>query len=131
MDGPMTQSADQQLEQGDAKRHAARESIFLAAQLRIPPEASPISARVRNISPGGMMVDYAGKVSTGTRLMVEVKGVGPIDGKVAWVAGGRLGIAFDEEIDPQLARVKGPDVDVDPRYKYLDQNLRRPGLSIR
>lgn len=127
----MTQSAHQQVEHGDTKRHATRDSIFLAAQLRIPPGAGPISARVRNISPGGMMVDYAGKAAIGTGLTVEIKGVGAVDGKVAWVAGGRLGIAFDTEIDPQLARVKGPDVDVDPRYKHLNQSLRRPGLSTR
>ena len=77
------------------------------------------------------MIDFAGRAEVGAPLVVEIKGVGPVEGKVAWVAAGRMGIAFDFEIDPRLARVKGPDVDVDPRYKYLQQNLRRPGLSVR
>ena len=84
MDGPFQNIADETTEQGDPQRHATRESIFLAAQLRIPPERVAVSARVRNISPGGMMVDFAAAATVGEPLIVEIKGVGPVAGKVAF-----------------------------------------------
>jgi PilZ domain len=112
-------------------RHAARESIFLGAQLIFPHSAQPLSVRVRNISPGGMMVDHAANVPVGEQVVADIKGVGPVYGKVAWVANGRIGIAFDREIDPQQARVKVGDGKPVDSYQVYKPTERRPGLAIR
>lgn len=84
-------------------RHAARDSLFLVAQLRIDggPEAQ---VRVRNLSAGGLMAELSEPLEIGTRVSVDVRGVGPTAGRIAWYAEGRAGIAFDYPIDPQKAR---------------------------
>lgn len=81
-----------------------RESMFLGARFRVPPAPAPIEGRVRNISAGGLMAELPRDLPTGTPVEVEVRGLGWIAGRVAWAAHGRLGIAFDEPVNPQLAR---------------------------
>lgn len=86
------------------QRAGARDSLMLTAQLRIQGKPDVSTVRVRNLSSGGMMAEYAAPVSSGTPLEVEVRGVGWIAGRIAWSAEGRVGVAFDVEIDPMLAR---------------------------
>jgi hypothetical protein len=85
------------------QRSNARDSLLLTAQFKV--EGHPITqVRVRNLSSGGLMAEYAAPVTSGTPVAVEVRGVGWISGRIAWTAEGRLGVAFDAEIDPLLAR---------------------------
>jgi len=86
------------------QRAGARDSLMLTAQLRIEGKPDVTLVRVRNLSSGGLMAEYAAPVSSGTPLEVEVRGVGWITGRIAWRAEGRVGVAFDREIDPLLAR---------------------------
>jgi hypothetical protein len=86
------------------QRAGARDSLMLTAQLRIEGKPDTAQVRVRNLSSGGMMAEYAAPVSSGTPLEVEVRGVGWITGRIAWSAEGRVGVAFDHAIDPLLAR---------------------------
>jgi PilZ domain len=86
------------------QRAGARDSLMLTAQLRIEGKPDVTHVRVRNLSSGGMMAEYAAPVTSGTPLEVEVRGVGWITGRIAWRAEGRVGVAFDHEIDPLLAR---------------------------
>jgi hypothetical protein len=86
------------------QRTGARDSLMLTAQLRIEGRPEIAQVRVRNLSSGGMMAEYAAPVSSGTPLEVEVRGVGWISGRIAWSAEGRVGVAFNTEIDPMLAR---------------------------
>lgn len=85
-------------------RHEMRDSIFLGARFRLRGVRDPIDGRVRNISAGGLMAEVPRAVAQGESLEIEVRGIGWVSGKVAWAAHGRLGIAFDEPIDPQRAR---------------------------
>lgn len=82
----------------------ARDSLLLTANLRVVGLASPVPARVRNLSTGGLMAEYAGPARTGDPIAVEVRGIGWVNGEVAWVTDGRIGIAFLVPIDPLLAR---------------------------
>jgi hypothetical protein len=86
-----------------SQRNAARDSLMLTAQLRVG-GAAPTQVRVRNLSSGGMMAEYAAPVANGTPIEVEVRGIGWVPGRIAWAAESRIGIAFDQEIDPMLAR---------------------------
>ncbi|MEI9927995.1 MAG: PilZ domain-containing protein [Sphingomonas sp.] len=85
------------------QRSGARDSLMLTAQLKLDgkPETQ---VRVRNLSSGGLMAEYGAPVAQGTPLEVDVRGVGWVTGRIAWSAEGRVGIAFDQEIDPLLAR---------------------------
>ena len=86
-----------------SQRNGSRDSLLLSAQLRMA-SGSEVTVRVRNLSSGGLMAEYAQQISQGTPVEVEVRGVGWIDGRVAWTAEGRIGIAFEREINPMAAR---------------------------
>jgi hypothetical protein len=88
----------------DPQRGDVRDSLLLSAQLCLPVMATPVTVRVRNLSSGGLMAEHAGRAAIGDAVKIEVRGIGWIDGRVAWITAGRLGIAFDTEIDPLLAR---------------------------
>ena len=85
------------------QRSAARDSLLLTAQFRVAGGAIE-QVRVRNLSPGGLMAEYPAPVARGTVVEIEVRGVGWVSGRIAWTAEGRVGVAFDHEIDPLLAR---------------------------
>jgi hypothetical protein len=86
-----------------AQRGGSRDSLLLSAQLRLA-SAAPVTVRVRNLSPGGLMAEFSGRVTLEQPVDIEVRGIGWIEGRIAWVAEGRVGIAFDTPIDPLLAR---------------------------
>jgi hypothetical protein len=85
------------------QRTGARDSLMLTAQFRIA-EKPEVQVRVRNLSSGGLMAEVTSPIDSGTVVEVEVRGVGWISGRIAWCAEGRVGVAFDREIDPMLAR---------------------------
>ncbi len=85
------------------QRSRGRDSLFLAARLRIGDEEAT-DIRVRNLSAGGLMIDNAPPVTIGAALIVELRHIGAVSGKVAWYTEGRAGIAFDDPIDPIRAR---------------------------
>jgi len=85
-------------------RSVSRDSLFLLANVRVEQESEQYRVRVRNLSDGGMMGEGTMRVQRGTRVKVELRNIGKIDGSVAWVQDQRFGIAFDEEVDSQQAR---------------------------
>ena len=52
---------------------------------------APVTVRVRNLSSGGLMAEYAGAVEIGDPISIEVRGVGWVKGRVAWAAEARVG----------------------------------------
>lgn len=80
-----------------------RDSLFLKAQMRVG-GGTPVAVRVRNLSPGGLMVELPYPVTPEGNVEIEVRGLGWIPGRIAWQTEGRAGVAFDREIDPQRAR---------------------------
>lgn len=95
------------------QRNNARDSLFLIARLSVAGRDDE-QVRVRNLSSGGLMAEYAAPIANGTRVEVDVRGIGVVPGRIAWATDGRIGIAFDQQIDPMLARkpVRASD---DPR----------------
>lgn len=85
------------------QRVGARDSLMLTANFRVADRADE-QVRVRNLSPGGMMAEYPTPIDRNTVVHVEVRGVGWVSGRIAWAAEGRVGVAFDSDIDPMLAR---------------------------
>lgn len=86
------------------QRHESRDSLFLIANIRLGFRGEPMQVRVRNLSAGGLMAEYPGLIDLGDPIEVEVRGIGWVKGRIAWIAEGRLGVAFDSPIDPMLAR---------------------------
>lgn len=85
------------------QRNGSRDSLMLTAQFRVGDD-KVTQVRVRNLSSGGLMAEYAAPVEIRTPVEIEVRGVGWVKGRIAWATDGRVGVAFDIEIDPMLAR---------------------------
>lgn len=89
---------------GASNRQDSRDSLFLMADMRVPGAKDVRPIRVRNLSPGGLMADYAEGLEQGMVVEFGVRGIGWVTGHVAWSAAGRIGVAFVRQIDPLLAR---------------------------
>lgn len=85
-------------------RNDSRDSLFLMADMRISGRTAVHSVRVRNLSPGGLMAEYPTGLPQGLAVELEMRGIGAVPGRVAWSAAGRVGIAFEYQIDPLSAR---------------------------
>jgi hypothetical protein len=78
--------------------------LLLAAQFRIVGQSQATPVRIRNLSAGGLMAELADPLPIGIAVEIEVRGLGWIPARIAWVAAGRIGVAFDHPIDPLAAR---------------------------
>lgn len=81
-----------------------RDSLFMAAQLRLPGSETVHEVRVRNLSVGGLMIEFDYAVDVGAPVALEMRGLGEVTGRVAWCTRGRVGIALDAPIDPKKVR---------------------------
>jgi hypothetical protein len=89
---------------GAFKRGARRDSLFLLTTLADEAGNSFGKARVRNLSRTGLMADCEASFRDGDRVVVHLRGIGDVPGKVSWVRGDRIGMSFDAPIDPHAAR---------------------------
>lgn len=87
-----------------SQRNDARDSLFLVAVFRVVGGKHDWQVRVRNLSAGGLMAEFPHPLAMGTEVEVDVRGIGWVTGRVAWATAGRVGVAFDEQIDPKMAR---------------------------
>jgi hypothetical protein len=85
-------------------RQVNRDSLFLLAQVRVDGQQEVSRVKVRNLSAGGMMAEGDSKVIRGSRVAVELRNIGWVEGSVAWKQDSRFGIAFVDEIDPAVVR---------------------------
>jgi hypothetical protein len=71
-----------------------------------------VEIRLRNISSGGALAESEASVAPGTRMAVDIVGVGPVIGEVRWAQKGKFGLAFSEQFDlGRLASKKEPRQD--------------------
>ncbi|WP_380874737.1 hypothetical protein ACFB49_01010 [Sphingomonas sp. DBB INV C78] len=110
-------------------RRQPRDSMFLQAPAALLDQGEALMLRVRNLSAGGMMADCERVCERGDPVVVEIRGVGPVTGRIAWRQGGKIGITFDEAIDPRLARkpVSG-GAKVQSMTTADLERMRRPGF---
>lgn len=114
-------------------RQIARDSLFLMADLRAEGLDGEFRIKVRNLSAGGMMGEGSVRVVRGTVIEVNIRNIGWITGSVAWVQDNRFGVAFSDEIDPQLARAPvGQSESPAPGYVRNHQPWSQPeGTKLR
>jgi len=89
--------------EGDFDGAERRAEARLAAKLRtakLTADRGEHFCRVVNLSPRGMTAEAEGDWSPGEAVTVELKPGEIAEGRIAWADGGRIGIAFDDEIDP-------------------------------
>jgi hypothetical protein len=118
---------------GRSSRHQRgdpRESMFLHARARLGEVIPGSPLRVRNISSGGLMADCQAPLATGDPIEIELRNIGWVVGRVTWARAGRIGVAFADRIDPQLARSPvGAGGDSGLLRTGLQPN-RRPALKV-
>ncbi len=102
-----TGSAMAENEQDQSDRAGQRDSLLLMAHMTLDGETAPREVRVRNISEGGLMAELPVSAEIGSPVALELRGVGPISGRIAWCTQGRVGVAFDRPIDPKMVRKPG------------------------
>jgi hypothetical protein len=109
-------------------RNAARDSMLLQAPLRRvnSPVHHPVTLRIRNLSAGGMMAECSEPLAAGEPVVMDLRGIGEVPGRVAWCHDGRVGISFDTPIDPRLTRkpVATPKPPVLPSYAPGRRSLK-------
>ncbi|MBR0551862.1 PilZ domain-containing protein [Sphingomonadaceae bacterium LXI357] len=89
---------------GGHSRSNARDSMFLSAKFCHDGLSEAQVVRIRNLSAGGLMAEYPERLAVGTPVSVEIRGIGKVTGSVAWCTDERVGVAFDRQVDPKLAR---------------------------
>lgn len=113
---PDAGSARGQGEQGQGDRAGQRDSLLLMAHMTLGSESTPREVRVRNISEGGLMAELPVVVEIGSPVSLDLRGIGPTSGRIAWCTQGRVGVAFDRQIDPKLVRKPVGGGDSTPDY---------------
>jgi hypothetical protein len=98
----------EQSELTDSKdRASARINFFLTTDVTSEQHGT-MGARVRNLSAGGMMIEFGAEpdpdLCRGDPVVAQLRGIGKVRGEIAWGAGRRFGIKFSREVDPELAR---------------------------
>src|SRR3546814_5795657 len=58
-----------------------------------------LSLRILNISEGGIMAVIPYGVRVYSAVVIDLRNLPPVSGRVAWCQRDRVGIAFDEKID--------------------------------
>jgi hypothetical protein len=114
------------------QRGNPRDSIFLGAILWFDGDDAAYNVRVRNISAGGMMIDFPQVCEKGRRVKTDLRNIGKVDGVVAWSTETRMGIRFNNAIDAAKARMKPGTAQAPiPGVPKIYGADRRPGLAIR
>ena len=117
-------------------REEDRDSMFLMADLAVTDGGPAQRMKIRNLSPSGMMVEGDLRVRRGQKVAVDLRNIGPVVGTVIWVRAPKFGVAFEDHVDPKLARtqVAGGDKEAPvyaraalsaPRHDGWNGKLRR------
>ena len=122
---PGTLSAED--ERFEQMRAEPRDSMFLVAILHRP-AGDEVTVKIRNLSPGGMMAEAPVSFSRGERIEADLRGIGLVPGRIAWTAGGRLGVQFDMPIDPRLARKPVNSTAAQPQLVKPSRSMWRPSV---
>ncbi|MES2493451.1 MAG: PilZ domain-containing protein [Pseudomonadota bacterium] len=101
---PATKSGICETMNDSDNRQIPRDSLFIMAGLRVDGEQAEHSARIRNLSTGGLMAETSVRVTRGAIVHVNLRNLGWTAGTVAWVQDNRFGVAFREDIDPKVVR---------------------------
>jgi hypothetical protein len=112
--------------QFESMRSEPRDSMFLMATVRRAGSAD-VQVKVRNLSAGGMMAESPVSFSRGDVIEADLRGIGVVTGKIAWTAGGRVGVQFDTQVDPRLAR-KPVSGNPQPQLVRPSRTMWRPSI---
>lgn len=109
-----------------------RGSVLLQAHARRLGQSDSTTLRIRNFSATGLGGNLVPGMIQGEALIVTLRGIGEISGRVARIAGSRFGFSFDHPIDPALIRNEPASPSTADRFVPVPlSDYRRPGLKPR
>ena len=74
-----------------------------------PEDVGMSSARLRNISSGGALVESREELPVGAEIQLDFAAGGLIDGTVVWARASQFGVQFRDKFDLKLLQsIKGP-----------------------
>ncbi|MBK5264402.1 MAG: PilZ domain-containing protein [Alphaproteobacteria bacterium] len=79
-----------------------RYSVMIKGRLINDDFRDGLLLRILNISEGGIMAAIPYGVRVYSEVMIELRNIPPISGRIAWCRKDRIGVAFDEKIDLDL-----------------------------
>ncbi|WP_129791929.1 PilZ domain-containing protein [Sphingosinicella sp. CPCC 101087] len=103
------------------KRAAKRARVLIAAKLKTP--LGEVDVRLRDLSRKGALVECVQQPEVGSEV-VFIRGSTQVPARVAWAAGGRIGLEFLFMIDEQEVLVQ-----LKRRERSSGDRYRRPGLN--
>lgn len=77
-----------------------RYAVVLSAVILAEGLERPVSIRICNISAGGLMAVVPPHVRLGGTVAVVIRHAGRLFGRVVWAEKDRIGVRFDQDIDP-------------------------------
>lgn len=104
-------------------RRSRRSNLLMAATIEAG--GAPLPVKLRNLSAEGALVEGDHLPDVGTELVFRKKELA-VTGHVAWVAGRRAGIAFDDKLEPEAVLRHLP-----PPRSQSKLDFRRPPLRAR
>ncbi|MET0365031.1 MAG: PilZ domain-containing protein [Sphingobium sp.] len=88
-----------------SNRAARRDSLLLLAELRAEGSGRSLGTmRIRNVSATGLMAECDARLKEGDRVLFSLRGLGEVVAQVGWCREGRIGLIFDEAINPIATR---------------------------
>ncbi len=87
------------LSRGEERRADDRTTTLFQVARLLTERGAQHLCLIRNIGPGGMMLEIYAPLEPGMRVRIEPKVCDPLDGEVRWAQERQAGIAFDAPID--------------------------------
>ena len=126
----------QSASQGGQDDRAKRTSLLTKTALRDEAGGSG-DARIRNLSEKGLGGVSEMTLDPGQRVIVTLKGIGSVPGRIVWTSGKSFGMEFADPIDlDQLYMPTGDIVQAKPKFSVASrykpvQDYKRPGFTHR
>lgn len=113
-----------------------RYAVVLNAQVVADSLPDPVLIRICNISAGGLMAVVPSHVALGGYVAVMIRHVGRLFGRIVWAKMDKIGIKFDEEIDPvtlladRAERAAAPSLMANKFVELTKRTMIVPGVDF-
>ena len=113
-----------------------RYAVVLNAQIVGDSLPDPVSIRICNISAGGLMAVVPPHVAVSGYIAVVIRHVGKLFGRIVWARKDRIGIKFDQEIDPvalladRAERAAAPSLMANKFVELTKRTMIVPGVDF-
>lgn len=113
------------------RRRGVRVSMLLLATIKFDDMTPAQTARILDLSGGGIRTTLPVVLKRGHPVKVIMKGVGEVRGKIAWARGGEVGIKFDAKIDTSVVIQALTGAPAASHIEFAKAPVPRPGFHVR